>query len=198
MPWVTWRIRANSGKQVFLTFDDGPTRELTGPLIEVLAQYNAKATFFCIGQKVKKNRDQFRGIVEAGHLIGNHSLSHLNGWNTSAKAHVADVLQCQEILSDELGYAPKYFGPPFGRISVRQLFQLRKRFEVVLWDILSMDYRQELTGEQVARNVSENVRPGSIVVFHDSDLTKDRVTVALPIILEHLSENGFQMCKLDQ
>lgn len=198
MPLVTWRKKANAQKKVYLTFDDGPTAEFTGQLLDVLRQYDAKATFFCLGENVEKNRDQFATIVDGGHLVGNHSHSHPNGWKTATKPYVADVLHCQDVLSDAIGCAPKYFRPPYGRISLKQLFQLRRSFEVVLWDILSMDYRHELTGQQVARNVTENVKPGSIVLLHDSELAAERVTVALPMILEHLTENGFQMCTLDQ
>jgi len=197
MPLVTWRKKANAQKRVYLTFDDGPTAELTGRLLDVLNQYDAKATFFCLGENIEKNCDQIAAIVDGGHLIGNHSHSHPNGWKTATGPYVADVLRCQEAMNDALGYAPKYFRPPYGRISLSQLMKLRRSFEVVMWDILSMDYRSELTGQQVARNVTEHVRPGSIVLLHDSELAAERVTVALPVILEHLTENGFQMCTLD-
>lgn len=198
MPLVTWRKKANSKKQIYLTFDDGPTTEFTGELLAVLKRYDAKATFFCLGENIEKHHDQFAAIADDGHLIGNHSYSHPNGWKTGTHPYVADVLRCQDVLSDSLGYIPKYFRPPYGRISLSQLMKLRRRFEVVLWDILSMDYRQELNGDQVAANVIENVKPGSIVLLHDSVLAAERVSVALPMILEHLSQNGFQMCTLDQ
>lgn len=198
MPLVTWRKKANDQKRVYLTFDDGPTAEFTGQLLELLKQYDAKATFFCLGENVERNRVQFSAIVDGGHLVGNHSHSHINGWKTATKPYVSDVSRCQDVMSDALGYAPKYFRPPYGRISLNQLIQLLRNFEVVLWDILSMDYRQELTGDQVAENVTENVKPGSIVLLHDSELAAERVMVALPLILEHLSQNGFQMCTLDQ
>lgn len=198
IPWLTWRKNTRSQKQVYLTFDDGPTSEFTMQFLEILKRYNAKATFFCLGENVEKNRDQFAAIVDHGHAIGNHSHTHPNGWKTPTKQYVTDVLRCQETLTDSLGHAPKYFRPPFGRISVNQLIQLRRTFEVVMWDILSMDYQVELNGGQVAQNVTENTKPGSIVLLHDSELAAERVTVALPLILQHLSENGFEMCTLDQ
>ncbi len=198
LPLVTWRRTACPQKQIFLTFDDGPTPELTPQILELLKRYDAKATFFCVGENVAQNRDQLAAIVEGGHLVGNHGYSHLNGWKTRTKPYVDDVLRCQEVLGDVLGHAPRYFRPPYGRITLNQIFQLRRTFEVVLWDILSMDYRQELTGPQVAKNVTGNVKSGSIVLLHDSKLAAERVIVALPVILEYLSASGFQMCGLDQ
>ena len=198
MPLVTWKKRVGSDSKIFLTFDDGPTPEVTAQLLRILKQYKAKATFFCLGANIEKYPDRFAEMVDEGHQLANHSHSHPNGWKTGAQSYVDDVLRCQESLVKLLGYSPKLFRPPYGRISFRQLMALRRRFEVVMWDILSLDYRQELTGVDVADNVKGNAKSGSIVVMHDSELARERVVAALPLILQHFSERGYQMCKLDE
>lgn len=197
MPLVTWRKHADSQKCIYLTFDDGPTAKGTGQILGILGDFQAQATFFCLGENVESHPARFSAIVDQGHLIGNHSHSHPNGWKTSSRDYVADVARCQEVLRSRLGFEPKYFRPPFGRISFRQLLRLRKRFEVVLWDILGMDYRPEITGQHVARNVIEHATSGSIVVLHDLDQQPERVHVALPLILQHFKDNGFEMRRLD-
>lgn len=198
LPLMIWRKKASAEKRVYLTFDDGPTKEVTDQLLDILQRYNAKATFFCLGENVQKHRAQFAAMIAEGHLIGNHSHRHLNGWKTSPQRYVDDVAECQSTLVAELDKPPAYFRPPFGRISIRQFMRLRRKFEIVMWDILSLDYRTELTGKQVADNVIENAKSGSIIVLHDSTIAADRVVIALPLILEHFSNSGFKMCTLDQ
>lgn len=196
-PLVTWRKKPDSRKCIYLTFDDGPTAEGTDQLLRILAEFQAKATFFCLGSNVEKHPERFSELVDAGHLIGNHSHSHPNGWKTRQRDYIADVARCQEILRQKLGFEPRYFRPPYGRISFNQLVRLRRRFEVVLWDILGLDYRADVTGQQIARNVIGNATSGSIVLLHDSELASEKVQVALPIILEHFTSGGFELCRLD-
>ena len=198
IPMVTWRKKSNSEKKVYLTFDDGPTKDVTRQILADLRRFNAKATFFCIGENVENHPDLLEEMISSGHMMGNHSHRHLNGWKTKTRTYVNDVLECQATLTDRLGHEPKLFRPPFGRISFGQMLRLRKRFEIVLWDILAMDYRIELSGQQVANNVIENAKNGSIVLLHDSDLAQERVSIALPKILQHFSDSGFQMCRLDE
>jgi len=198
LPLVTWRKEATAEKKIYLTFDDGPTTELTEWILSELKRHNAKATFFCIGENITRHPEQVAAMMAAGHLICNHSHRHLNGWKTNSKEYVDDVLNCQKVLTQSLGCSPRYFRPPFGRISIRQWCRLRREFEIVLWDILSMDYRPELTGSQVANNVIQNAKAGSIVVMHDSILAAERVTRSLPLIVDHFSNAGFQMCRLDE
>ena len=192
IPWVTWRI-PEIEKAVYITFDDGPTNKVTYRLLETLAEFNAKATFFCLGENVEKRPKVFNELVAAGHTIGNHSFSHPNGWQTDKQAYIADVNRCQQTLVDQLGYAPKYFRPPYGRATISQMWSLRREFEIVMWDVLSMDYMQQLSAQEVAENVTSNVKPGSIVVLHDSQKARERVVKALPLILRDLNEKGFVM-----
>lgn len=198
LPTATWRKDSPGQKKVYMTFDDGPTDSLTEELLATLKQFGAKATFFCIGKHAQKDQRLVTAMVDDGHLIANHSYSHLNGWKTSCRNYVADVIRCQDVLENQLGYPPRFFRPPFGRITPWQFAKLRKRFEIVMWDTLSLDYRPELTGQTVAENVTDSVRPGSIVLMHDSELAAARVKVALPVILRHLTANEFQFCTLDE
>ncbi len=198
VPLATYRKQASDEKKIYLTFDDGPTSKVTDQILELLKPYEAKATFFCLGQNVEAEPGRFQALIDHGHLIGNHSYSHPNGWKTDARSYVRDVMRGQEVLTEALGHAPKYFRPPFGRLSVRQMIRLGREFQIVMWDILSLDYRTELTGETVANNVIQNATSGSIVLLHDSDLAAERVLAAVPRILTHFTENGFRFCTLDQ
>jgi peptidoglycan/xylan/chitin deacetylase (PgdA/CDA1 family) len=197
LPLATWRKKASDEKKIYLTFDDGPSDQMTDRILAILNRFDARATFFCIGQHAELHQSRLADIVAQGHLVGNHSYSHLNGWETDSNSYVDDVRQGQKVLSEALGHSPRYFRPPYGRISLAQLLRLRKMFEVVMWDILSMDYRHELTGEEVGNNVTQHARPGSIVLLHDSELAAPRVQIALPRILQHFSDKGFQFCTLD-
>ena len=198
VPMAMWRKKPIGQKKIYLTFDDGPTGQVTDQVLANLSQFGARATFFCIGQNVENDRKRVAVMADQGHLIGNHSYSHPNGWKTRTHDYVADVIRCQEVLTKTLGESPSYFRPPFGRLKLAQLLKLRRQFDVVLWDILSMDYRAELTGHDVAQNVTQNAKPGSIVLMHDSQLSAERTVEALPKILRYFSENGFEFCTLDQ
>ena len=197
VPMATWRKKSSGENEIYLTFDDGPTPEVTEQISSQLKQYDALATFFCLGQNVEQDPDRLKALVDDGHRIGNHSYSHPNGWKTKTDLYVDDVMRGNAVLTEVLGYSPKHFRPPYGRLSIGQMFQLYRQFDVIMWDILSMDYRTELAGDQVAENVTQNATAGSIVLLHDSQLAAERVLVALPRILDHFSLRGFRFCTLD-
>jgi peptidoglycan/xylan/chitin deacetylase (PgdA/CDA1 family) len=184
LPGSIWRM-PGSGKTVYLTFDDGPTPGVTEHVLSMLAEHNAKATFFCIGNCVEKHPELFEKLLEDGHAIGNHTYSHTNGWKVSLNNYIEDVEKCNQIFQSKL------FRPPYGKISPRQFLQLRKSYTIVMWDVLSMDYETRLNSETCLNNVLDHIRNGSIITFHDSLKAWPRLKEILPQILKELSSVGF-------
>ncbi len=188
-----WRVNT-SHKRVFLTFDDGPVPGVTPWVIEQLKHYGFGATFFCVGDNVRKYPHVFTQLTEAKMGVGNHTFSHLKGWETSRDNYLNDVDRAQE-------YVPKstLFRPPHGLIWPWWLPALKQRFHrVVMWDLLSRDYNRALTPQQVAGNVVENIRPGSIIVFHDSLKAWGNLKIALPLVLLWLKQNNYACGLLDE
>lgn len=176
---------------VYLTFDDGPIPQVTPWVLEQLRHYNAKATFFCIGENVQKHPEIFQQIIAEGHAVGNHTYNHLNGWKTSADEYLLNVLKANHIfeknLPEKKPLKNAIFRPPYGRLTRRQESYLQQRgFKIIMWSVLSMDYNALLTPEKCLRNVLENVRPGSIIVFHDSLKAQRNLLQVLPPVLEAL------------
>ena len=172
-------------KVIYLTFDDGPIPEVTPGVLKTLEQYGAKATFFCVGDNVKKHPDIFRMVVEKGHVVGNHTFHHLNGWQTSPGSYVEDVFRCDDFFKTRL------FRPPHGRFTPSQYFLLRNRYRFVLWSVLTCDFHRNTSPEQCLQNAVSNTTPGAIVVFHDSLKAAERMTYALPRYLDHFAEKGY-------
>lgn len=186
---LLWSV-PNAGKTVYLTFDDGPIPEVTPWVLDRLAEHDAKATFFCIGRNVERHPAIFDRIKTEGHSIGNHTYEHMNGWNSSLFGYSKSVLRCHALTESDL------FRPPYGRITIEQANVLGRRFQIVMWDILSADFDQRTTGEECYANVIGNFRPGSIIVFHDSMKAWDRLRVALPRVLQELRSRGYAMKSL--
>lgn len=187
-------------KTVYLTFDDGPIPEVTPWVLEQLKQFDAKASFFCIGDNVQKHPEIFRQIIAEDHSIGNHTFNHLNGWKTSTPEYVLNTLKAQQTL--EKNFPEKehirnpLFRPPYGKLKGRQAKELQKRgFRIVMWSIISMDYAQ-ISAQKCLNNVLKNVKPGSIIVFHDSFKAHNNVTEVLPKLLEQLRAEGYSFEKL--
>ena len=171
---------------LYLSFDDGPNSEITPWVLETLKNYNAKATFFCIGKKAEEKQDILNRITADGHSIGNHSYSHPNGWKTGFKEFIEDVERCSKSINSKL------FRPPYGRIGLRQMLALQKKnYRIVLWDVLSGDFDPKLSKEQCLKNVLQNSKNGSIIVFHDSEKAFEKLTFVLPLVLEHYQKLGF-------
>lgn len=194
-PNYVWDI-PNDAKKVFLTFDDGPTPEITEWVLEQLKKYNAKATFFCIGNNIEKYPELFQKTIAEGHAIGNHTFNHLKGWKTSTEDYIENV-KLFETKNPKL-VTRNLFRPPYGKIKPSQSKRLRKLgYKIIMWDVLSRDYDQTISATQCLENVLPNVKTGSIIVFHDSLKAEHNLKYVLPKTLEFLKENGFVCDKID-
>jgi len=189
-PDLIWDISHPADEKVlYLTFDDGPHPRATPFVLDTLRTYGAKATFFCIGKNVREHPNIYRRILEEGHRVGNHTQHHINGWKTRDKAYLEDVREAARYIDSDL------FRPPYGRISAFQASLLRKppfEYKVIMWDVLSADFDRKLSPERCSRNVIRHARPGSIIVWHDSEKAFPRVEVALPVVLGHFQEKGYR------
>jgi len=181
------RFRSSSDTpRVFLTFDDGPTEKLTGWILDVLDTYGARATFFCLGRQVEQHPENYRAILDAGHAVGNHTYSHLNGWTTSNRKYFDDISRAGQLIDSRL------FRPPYGRILPSQFFRLRKDYRIVFWDVLSRDYDVRQSSGKILNRLRKKVRPGSIVVFHDSLKAEANLKGVLPEFLKGLRLGGYE------
>jgi len=190
-PRRVWRIESTSN-ELFLTFDDGPHPDVTPRVLDLLNEYNAKATFFCIGDRVKQYPTVVEQILAAGHTIGNHTQHHLNGWKTPAHEYVNDVAEAQGLIKKTL------FRPPYGRITRNQERAVRGLgVKIIMWTILSADYDQDISPADVSRRVTENIEKGSIVVFHDSEKAAVNMLFALTELLKKASLQGFKFKALE-
>jgi peptidoglycan/xylan/chitin deacetylase (PgdA/CDA1 family) len=175
---------------IYFTFDDGPIPQLTPWVLEQLAAFDARATFFCVGNNVRRNPDVVRQIQAAGHVIGSHTTHHLDGWKTDNVPYFHDVRHCARQLKTRL------FRPPYGRLKPSQAQFLQRHYEVVMWDVLSGDFDPELTPEDCYDNVVDNARDGSIVVFHDSLKAEANLRAILPRLLSYYAERGYSFASL--
>jgi len=196
LPWMypslTWRIPTQQ-PELYLTFDDGPVFGPTEFVLETLHKYSIPATFFCIGDNVRKHPEVFKRMVEAGHAVGNHTFNHLNGWKTSLNDYAKNTTLCdQEMLKhrDQKSAPIKLFRPPYGRITRRQIKAMQPR-SIIMWDVLSFDFLQSLSPEKCLRGTAQATRPGSIVVFHDSIKAEKNLLYALPRFIEQFLEKGY-------
>ncbi|MGM8360367.1 polysaccharide deacetylase family protein [Flavobacterium sp. ARAG 55.4] len=191
-----WDI-PNKENKIYLTFDDGPTPEITAWVLNQLEQYNAKATFFCIGKNIEQHPEIFKKVIEKGHAIGNHTFNHLNGWKTNTNEYIENSVQCSVISNQFSNNKPQttdnqLFRPPYGKIKRAQAKKLRQKgYKIIMWDVLSADFDQSITKEKCLKNVVNNTRSGSIIVFHDSIKAFENLKYVLPKVLEYLVENHF-------
>lgn len=187
------RVWAFSRKEpnVYLTFDDGPIPGVTPWVLKTLKEYNAKATFFCIGDNIQKHPEIFQTIITEGHAIGNHTFHHVKGTTMPLKKYLVDIKAAEdEILKQVQQDNPsKLFRPPYGRMTTQQAKLLRKKgYKIVMWDVLSADFDTEISEEQCLQNVIQNIKPGSIIVFHDSLKAEKNLRYVLPKVLEYLEK----------
>jgi peptidoglycan/xylan/chitin deacetylase (PgdA/CDA1 family) len=183
---LIWDI-PNTDKTVYLTFDDGPTFEVTKWVLETLRSYDAKATFFCIGKNVKENLDIYQMILDEGHSVGNHTFSHINGWKTKSVDYIRDITKAKEWINSNL------FRPPYGKIRYDQSKILKTNYKIVMWDMLSGDFDPELDIQNSINKMKTNSKSGSIVTFHDSKKAEKNLKVILPIMLQFWKEQGYQL-----
>ncbi|MFI1771078.1 polysaccharide deacetylase family protein [Thalassobellus citreus] len=194
-PNYIWDI-ASTSKTIYLTFDDGPTPEITNWTLQTLEKFNAKATFFCIGNNVNKHPDIFQNIVKAGHAIGNHTHNHIKGWKTKAEAYNENIELCESEFKNQIpnnqSLITNLFRPPYGQISPKQGKLLRnKGYNIIMWDILSFDWDANVSKETCLDNVIKKTSDGSVVVFHDSVKASKNMQYALPKVLTYFSEKGY-------
>ena len=180
-----WNIDTRE-KDIYLTFDDGPVEETTPWILNVLEKYKAQATFFCVGENVVRNPDLFDSILSRGHSVGNHTFNHMNGWKSSVKDYVDNVMKCNEIIPTTL------FRAPYGRIKRAQINELRPYFTMIFYSVLTGDFDCEISPAKCLNNAVINTRAGSIVVFHDSLKAWPNLKYALPAFLEHFTMQGYQ------
>lgn len=189
----TWRFFTDK-KEIYLTFDDGPTPEITNWVLDILAENNAKATFFCIGKNIINHPEITKKIQEGKHAIGNHTQNHLNGRKNRTKKYIENTLLAEkeiERLKSE-NQNSLLFRPPYGKIKKRQTKKLRSLgYKIIMWDVLSADFDTRITKEKCLQNVLKNTEKGSIIVFHDSKKASERLMYVLPKILKYYSEKGY-------
>lgn len=194
-----WRIPTRE-KIVYLTFDDGPTPEITDWVLNQLQQHQAKATFFCIGNNIEKYPSIFNRILANGHAIGNHTFNHVKGWKTSTITYLNEVDACDKIIRKTAinSLESLLFRPPYGKIKPSQATLLRKKgFRIMMWDVLSEDYDTSVSKEKCLQNVLDNLEPGSLIVFHDSVKAFPNLEYCLPKTLAFLAEKGYKMNVID-
>lgn len=187
IPDSTWHLDDPNG--VYLTFDDGPTPGVTEWILSTLEKYDAKATFFVLGKNAEMYPDLYQRILAAGHKIGNHTYSHQKGWGMALERYIEDIDFADDIVKSEL------FRPPYARVTPSQMRAVAKRYKIVMWSIVSHDYSRRLSPKRVLHNVIDHIKPGSIVVFHDSDKAFRNMSYALTRTLEFTKQKGWK-CKI--
>ena len=201
-PWLlkkafssyVWNLDEDE-KVLYLTFDDGPTPLITEKALRILEEFDAKATFFCIGDNVRKYPDEFQRVIDAGHSIGNHTYNHLKGWKTDNDVYIENTLEAETVIQrfPIPNQEPKLFRPPYGKIGPLQGKALQKLgYTIVMWDVVSYDWEAEINPETCLDNVLSNTNKGSIIVFHDSVKASENMLYALPKTLEYYKERGFE------
>ncbi len=189
-PSLLWKMPEGNNR-LYLTFDDGPHPEITAAVMEMLEAYNAKATFFCVGENVVRYPLLFEEIQRKGHLVGNHSHNHINGWKTDNKSYYENVLKCTEYVDS------KWFRPPYGRIRPVQIQTLKSEFTIVMWTVLSYDYAAEMDVKSCIDKVTNHTSDGAIIVFHDSEKAVKNMLPTLEHTLKVYSDQGFSFERLD-
>lgn len=194
-PGYTWNVKSED-KVIYLTFDDGPIPEITEWVLKVLDEFNAKASFFVVGENVTKNPQIFKQVIDTGHTVGNHTYNHMKGWRTSVQKYIDNVKKGSEVIVANGGEYPSCFRPPHGRIKPIQAKILREQYKLIMWSVLSVDYDKSLKAENCLKNTIAATVPGSIVVFHDSVKAEKNLRYVLPKYMTHFSKLGYTFKKL--
>ncbi|MBT8244961.1 MAG: polysaccharide deacetylase family protein [Winogradskyella sp.] len=211
-PNFIWNIDTNN-KELYLTFDDGPTPGITPWVLQQLKNYNAKATFFCIGSNIEKYPEIFEMIVAEGHSIGNHTYNHLKGWKHETKTYLEDIKKTQLIINynsqkeveyhtelactkrsrSDVSQTIKLFRPPYGKLKTKQAKQIQKLgYKIALWDVLSFDWDSKVSEEKCYDNIINSAKAGSIIVMHDSKKAKRNLKTVLPRVLDYYNKRSFE------
>jgi peptidoglycan/xylan/chitin deacetylase (PgdA/CDA1 family) len=195
-PSLTWDYSDKSGKQIYLTFDDGPIPEVTEFVLDQLDQYHAKATFFCVGENINKHQSIAGQIVKQGHTLGNHTYNHIKGWNTANTSYYENIELCEKAIVNVGVSSRRLFRPPYGRIGSRQIRTLKQQYDIVMWDILTGDYNASLNPKSILQRITAATRPGAIVLFHDSVKAYPRMKKVLPAYLNYFTDQGYNFCSI--
>lgn len=187
---MIWEI-PNDENALFLTFDDGPTPEVTEKALDLLKMYDAKATFFCLGKQVKAHPEIYLRIIDEGHAVGNHSIQHIKRHYYNSKSYLAEIREASHIVDSKL------FRPPYGQIKHNQVRILKNSFKIVMWSVLSGDFDEKLSQEDCLKTVMKHSKSGSIIVFHDNLMAGDKMLYCLSSCLEAFTKKGFQFRKID-
>ncbi len=195
-----WDFYDKKEKTLYLTFDDGPIPDITEFVLEQLQKFEAKATFFCIGENIKKHPHIFNKILSDNHAVGNHTMNHLKAWKSDPEVYFRNVKDCQEMIQkySEIKHTTQLFRPPYGQISYSKFKTLEKQgYKIILWDILSKDWDKTVHEEQCFQNVTQNTSSGSIIVFHDSIKAEKNLRSVLPRVLDYFTKRGFVFDKIE-
>lgn len=188
--------KENMQKTIYLSFDDGPIPKVTPWVLKTLKEFDAKASFFCIGENLQKHSEIAERALNEGHALGNHTFHHVNGWKTSLETYAEEVQQTADLFT-QIELKTHLFRPPYGKINSKQAdFILKKNYKIIMWDVLTKDYNQGLQAEDLLSKSIAATRNGSIVIFHDSEKAFENLTYILPKYLQHFSQLGFSFKKL--
>jgi peptidoglycan/xylan/chitin deacetylase (PgdA/CDA1 family) len=188
---AVWNI-PNNDREIFLTFDDGPTPSITNQTLDILSKNQVKATFFCLGKQVEKHPEIFQRIIDEGHAVGNHSYSHLKGWTTDNQQYLEDIRKGEAIIKSNL------FRPPYGKIKRSQVNSLSPQTKIILWDVLPGDFSLKNNVEKIVSNTLNSVETGSIIVLHDNNKCGNKMLQALPVIIDKLKEKKYSFTPITE
>lgn len=183
---LVWSI-ATKSKEVYLTFDDGPTPDVTDQVLDLLSEFKAKATFFCLGKNAASSGDLYKKILASGHTTGNHTWDHPDGWVTKRSLYLKNVNDASVVISSSL------FRPPYGHITPGQISELKNRFKIIMWDVLSADFDENNSPQKCFDNVRKNAGSGSIVVFHDNVKSEKNMVPSLRMTLKYFTDEGYTL-----
>ncbi len=184
-PSAEWQVK-DSPNSIFITFDDGPHPVITPKVLDILDEHDAKATFFCVGDNVQKHPETYQQILDRGHQTGNHSFNHLNGWKTAGHSYIKNIEMAASLIDSNL------LRPPYGKIGPMQLLRLKKNYRIIMWTVLTYDFSHIITPEQCLQNSLKGLKPGSIIVFHDSEKSAENMLYALPKFLKQCKSSGLE------
>lgn len=187
---IIWKMPGRD-KVIYITFDDGPDKNVTLQILDILNKFGAKATFFCIGKKAEENPDIINKIISSGHTTGNHSYDHRKVRYNKSKDFIYNIEMCNKVLRSKL------LRPPYGRISFRQIRLLRNRYKIILWSLLPGDFDKRVSKEICLTRSIKHTKSGTIIVFHDNLIAKDKVLYVLPKYIKHFTNKGFIFKAID-
>lgn len=180
-PNLTWKVKTND-KVLYITFDDGPHPTITPLVLNILDEYNAKATFFCVGENVTKYPDIFNQIINKGHAVGNHTYNHVKGWQTSDAAYLENIKKAAEVIPSNL------FRPPYGRIKPSQIKLLKDHYRIIMWSILTRDYDKRLNPHNTIKQLNKLIKSGDVIVYHDSEKAQQNMLIMLKGVLQNFHQ----------